>query len=180
MLSVRAGTLSLVVACLIAGCAPASSGQQGGQPATPRITPQASLSTQVATGVAVVREALAAQGIRLDPPIVPYRAAEPPGIAAAPRAVLQAGIGDPEGGYVMVYEFPDANTASARGTEFAEYLASGFGQTNYPLDAQFYLTQVGGTLIFTWWSSELAADRELARTAFEAISSVGAPIPVVK
>ncbi len=130
--------------------------------------------------MAVVRDALAEQGIRLDRPVVPYRPAEPPGIAVAPRAVLQAGIADPAGGYVMVYEFQDATTASARGTEFAEYLASGFGQTNYSLDAQFSLTQVGSTLIFTWWSSELAADRELARTAFEAISSVGVPIPIVK
>ncbi len=171
---------ALVVVPLIVGCAPATSGQGGGQPPTPRITPQASFTTQIASGVAVTRQALAARGIRLDPPIVPYRPAEPPGIAEAPRAILQAGIGDPEGGYVMVYEFADAATASARGAELAEYLASGFGQTNYPLDAQFSLAQVGGTLIFTWWSSELAADRELARAAFEAISSVGTRIPVVK
>jgi len=174
----RLMTTALVVG-LMAGCAPASSGQEGGQPATPRTTPQASFSTQVASGVAVVRRALADAGIRLDPPVVPYRPAEPPGISTAPRAVLQAGIGDPQAGYVMVYEFPDANTASARGAEFADYLESGFGQTNYPLDAQFSLAQLGGTLIFTWWSSELAADRDLARAAFDAISSVGAQIPIV-
>lgn len=170
----------LMVVSLIAGCAPATSGQQGGQRPTPRVTPQASFTTQIASGVAVIRTALADQGIRLDPPIVPYRAAEPPAVSTTPRAVLQAGIGDPEGGYVMVYEFPDAATASTRGAEFADYLESGFGQTNYPRDAQFSLAQVGGTLIFTWWSSELAADRELARTAFEAIASVGTRIPLVK
>ncbi|MDQ3554314.1 MAG: hypothetical protein M3395_07895 [Chloroflexota bacterium] len=171
--------LTLMVAAVVAGCAPASSGQEGGQQATPRSTPQVSFSTQISSGVAVIRRALAEQGIRLDPPIVSYRAAEPPGIAAAPRAVLQAGIGDPQGGYVTIYEFADAETANARGAEFADYLQSGFGQTNYPLDAQFSLAQLGGTLIFTWWSSELAADRELARTAFETISSVGAGIPIV-
>ena len=175
----RVMVLALTVACLVAACAPASSGQEGGQAPTPRTTPQASFSTQISSGVAVVRRALADVGVRLDPPIVPYRPAEPPGIATVPRAVLQAGIGDPEAGYVTIYEFADANTASARGAEFAAYLESGFGQTNYPLDAQFSLSQLGGTLIFTWWSSELAADRELARTAFDAISSVGVRIPIV-
>ncbi len=172
-------TLTLMVAAVVAGCAPASSGQEGGQAPTPRTTPQASFSTQISSGVAVVRRALTDVGIRLDPPVVPYRAAEPPGIAAVPRAVLQAGIGDPEAGYVTIYEFADSDTANVRGAEFADYLESGFGQTNYPLDAQFSLAQLGGTLIFTWWSSELAADRELARTAFQAISSVGVPIPIV-
>lgn len=177
----KGGTSALLfgVTCLVAGCAPATNDQRGGQPTTPLITPQASFSTQVASGLAVVRRALADVGIRLDPPVVPYRPAEPPGISTAPRAVLQAGIGDPQAGYVMVYEFPDANTASARGAEFADYLESGFGQTNYPLDAQFSLAQLGGTLIFTWWSSELAADRDLARAAFDAISAVGVRIPIV-
>ncbi len=175
----RLAALVVAAACLVVGCAPATSGQQGGQPATPRVTPQASFSTQIASSVAVLRRALADHGIRLDPPIVSYRPAEPPGISNAPRAVLQAGIGDPEGGYVTIYEFADANVASARGAEFAEYLEGGFGQTNFPLDAQFSLTQLGGTLIFTWWSSELAADREQARTAFDAISSIGARLPIV-
>jgi len=175
----RATALVIGLSCLVAACAPASSGQEGGQAPTPRTTPQASFSTQISSGVAVVRRALADVGVRLDPPIVPYRPAEPPGIATVPRAVLQAGIGDPQAGYVTIYEFADADTASTRGAEFAEYLESGFGQTNYPLDAQFSLAQLGGTLIFSWWSSELAADRELARTAFDAISSVGVRIPIV-
>ncbi len=179
MTASRIRALTLVVAAVVAACAPTSSGQEGGQQATPRTTPQASFSTQISSGVAVVRQALTDVGIRLDPPVVPYRSAEPPGIAAAPRVVLQAGIGDPQGGYVTIYEFADADTANVRGAEFADYLESGFGQTNYPLDAQFSLAQLGGTLIFTWWSSELAADRELARMAFDAVSSVGTRIPIV-
>lgn len=173
-------TVTAVTIAPTAGCAPTTSGQAGGQPPPPRSTPQASLSTQIAGTVALVRASLNAEGIRLDAPIVAYQPAEPASISAAPRSVLQADVRDPSAGYVMVYEFPDAASAAARGAEFAEYLESGFGQTNYPLDAQFSLSQVGGTLVFTWWSAERAADRERARVGFQAVASVGVTIPVVK
>jgi hypothetical protein len=171
---------ALLCGLLVGACAPASSGQAGGQRPTPRTTPQSSLSPQMAGTVSLLRSALRSEGIRIDRPIVPYQPAEPAGIADTPRAVLQADVGDPNGGYVMVYESVDAATAARRGTEFATYLESGFGQTNYPLDAQFSLSQVGSTLIFTWWSSERSADRERARAAFDAVARVGDTIEIVK
>jgi len=175
----RIGFVALL-ALAITACAPASSGQQGGQPPTPRVTPQSSFSPQIEGTVALLRSALAARAMRLDPPIVPYRSGEPAALASVPRAVLQIDVGDPSGGYVVIYELPDGGTAATRGAEFADYLESGFGQTNYPLDAQFSLTQVGGTIVFTWWSAERAADRARAQAAFEAVGSVGQEIPIVK
>ncbi len=171
---------ALLCGLLVGACAPASSGQAGGQRPTPRRTPQSSLSPQMAGTVSLLRSTLGASGIRLDPPIVPYQPAEPAAIAETPRAVLQADVGDPSAGYVIVYESVDAATAARRGAEFAAYLESGFGQTNYPLDAQFSLSQVGSTLVFTWWSSERSADRERARAAFDAIARVGETIEIVK
>ena len=79
-------------------------------------------------------------------------------LTQTPRTVLQVVGSDPEQGYVVIYELPDAAAATAAGTELARYLASGFGQTNFPLDAQFYVAQVGETLVFTWYSSERAED----------------------
>ncbi len=172
--------LGLMATVAVAGCAPESSGQQGGQPAVPQVTPEASYSAQIAGTALLVTNALAAVGIRADPPSVPYVSGEPADIATAQRIVLQADVHDPNGGYVVIYEFTDPATSATRGAEFASYLESGFGQTNFPIDAQFSLTEVGGTLIFTWWSSDNASDRDTARTAFDAIASVGVPITIVK
>jgi hypothetical protein len=175
-------TLAVAVVAVAAavGCAPPSSGQQGGAPPVPRITPQASLSAEMAATADLLTDALAAEGIRLDPPPVPTQPGEPSSLASAPRALLQADVHDPGAGYVLIYQLPDATTAAARGAEFADYLESGPGQVNFPLDTQFSLAQVGSTLVFTWWSREGSADRALAERAFDTIASIGAPIPIVK
>ena len=168
------GLLALVVcACL----GPAGAGGPGG-PTLP--TPQASLSAQIQGTVSLINAALAQEGFRMDPPIAPYRPSEPADLTTAPRAVFQVSTADTAQGYVIVYELPDAATATARGHELASYLGGGFGQTNFPMDAQFSIGQVGATLIFTWWSRDLSSDKEAAEAAFDAVSSVGQPIPVVK
>ena len=109
--------------------------------------------------LALLQNALAGGGYRLDQPIAPYQAAEPGSFAGVPRSVYQISTPDPDAGFVVIYEFPDAATASARGQELAAFLGSGFGQTNYPFDAQFAVSQVGGTIIFTWWSADQVLGR---------------------
>jgi hypothetical protein len=180
MTTKRAWLVALVMVGALAGCmAPGPAQPQGnGGPALP--TPQASLSLQVEGTAAVVRQALAQAGLQLNPPIQPYRPSEPAGLAMVPRAVLQENLADPDQGYVIIYEFPDVTTATDRGRELATYLGSGFGQTNYPLDAQFAITQVGGTIVFTWWSKERSSNDQLAEAGFNAVASVGQPIPVLK
>ena len=185
MTRVRAAAAGLTAVLLLAGCFAPGGGDQPGPPGPPLPTPQASLSAQVDGTVSLVRAALAKANLQLDTPVVPYRPSEPVGLAAAPRAILQvtlpgAGAMDPDQGYVMVYDLTSTAVATDRGQELAAYLGSGFGQTNYPLDAQFAISQVGGTIVFTWWSASRAADDALAQTAFDAVASVGQPIPVTK
>lgn len=167
----------LATAVVAAGCTSAS---QAPATAAPRPTPQASLTGELAGTVAALTRALAGAGIRLDRAATVVQPSEPPGIAAAPRALLQADVRDADGGYVLVYRFADPATAASRGAEFRDYLESGPGQVNYPLDAQFALSQLGGTIVFTWWSPERAADRERAELAFETVAAVGQPIQIVK
>lgn len=181
----RATAAGLAAVMLLAGCFAPGGGDQPGAAGPTLPTPQASLSTQVDGTVSLVRAALARAGLQLDTPVIAYRPSEPAGLATAPRAVLQvtlpgAGAMDPDQGYVLVYDLTSTATATDRGLELAAYLGSGFGQTNYPLDAQFAIAQVGGTLVFTWWSASRASDDALAQSAFDAIASVGQPIPVVK
>jgi hypothetical protein len=172
-LALAAGALGLLT-----GCGGLFTAQVDEGPPLP--TPQVSLSTGVAGTVSSLTAALGAAGIGFFPPITPYRPSEPESLVGAPRAVYQAGIGDPAQGYVMVYQLTDASAAGIAAQELATYLASGFGQTNYPTDTQFHVATDGSTVIFTWWSREHAADAEVAETAFDAIGTVGVPIRVVK
>lgn len=177
---VRAACAGLAALLLFAGCFAPSGGDQPG-PAGPSLpTPQVSLSTQVDGTVSLVRQALAQAGLQLNPPVTAYRPSEPAGLATSPRAVFQESVADPDQGYVLIYDLSDTATATDRGKELAAYLGSGFGQTNYPLDAQFAISQVGGTLVFTWWSASRSSNDALAEAAFSAVASVGQPIPVVK
>ena len=174
---------ALALAALLAsGCAPLSRpGAAGGQAGGATVpTPQTSLSPQVAATAGAVTNVLAASGYRVSQLNRPYRPSEPGSLGLVPRAVFQADVGDPDQGYVVIYEFADAAGAAAGGREMATYLASGFGQTNYPPDAQFSVSQVGATLVFTWWSPDRSSDDARSRGAFEAVGRVGQPIPVSK
>ena len=130
--------------------------------------------------LALLRNALADAGYRLDPPRVPYRPSEPAGLTDAPRTVVQVALADPEDGFVVVYQLPDEEAAGNAASELASYLGSGFGQTNYPLDAQFSVAQVGSTVVFTWLSRDRAGDPDAAQGAFDVIRTVGRQVPVQK
>lgn len=182
----RATVMAVVVTAIaVAGCVPDNRAAAPGNddpavigPALP--TSQTSPSPQIAATAALGSAALQAQGRRLDPAIVPYRPSEPESLSEAPRAVYQVDLADRDQGYVVIYELPDVGAAGDRGREFGAYLGNGFGQTNYPLDAQFALSQVGGTLLFTWWSPARSSDDDAARRAFEAVAAIGQPIAIVK
>ncbi len=176
----RAAALGLAAAILLGGCLGSGNAGGGGGAGPTLPTPQASLSAQIQGTRAVLTSAMAATGFRLDPPVMPYRPGEPADLVEAPRAVFQASIPDANQGYVVIYELPDPGTATTRGQEFASYLGGGFGQTNFPVDAQFSLSQIGSTLIFTWWSSALATNKPAAQAAFDAIRGVGQPITITK
>jgi hypothetical protein len=172
--------VAVLVIVLLAACGTGTATRPGAGGPAAAPTPQVSLSAQMQGTAALLRTALARVGRRVGPAVGPYRPSEPGSFADAPRAVLQADVGDANEGLIVIYEFADPATAAARGQEFADHLESGFGQTNYPLDAQFALGQVGGTLVFTWWTREGSADPAAAEAAFDAVASVGLPIPVVK
>jgi hypothetical protein len=176
----RIFAVAAVAAALFGGCLGTGDAGAGAGAGPTLPTPQASLSAQIQGTVAVLGRALTAAGFRLDPPIVPYRPGEPPTLVDTPRAVFQTSIPDANQGYVVIYELSDPGTATVRGQELASFLGGGFGQTNFPVDAQFSISQVGITLIFTWWSRALATDKTAAAAAYDAVRSVGQPIPVTK
>lgn len=175
---------ALAVLLLVAACGPPGGGSPA--PRTPAgtadelATPMASLTPVVAGTFGALRNVLAPAGYRVDVLARPYRPAEPLELSRVPRAVLQVDVADPDGGFVVIYEFADSAMARQQGETFARYLGSGFGQTNFPLDAQFAVQQVGPTIVFSWWSRELSAEPERAQGAFDLISAFGQPIEVRK
>jgi hypothetical protein len=181
----RAGAaLGLVLAMVLVGCGtPVQSAVPAATtgPSTPAPqTPMAVLSPHVQAALAAVQRRLAEQGITLEQSGTDYRPAEPGVVQPVPRAVFRVTQADPNAGWVVIYDLGQPDTAIETGRAFASYLGSGFGQTNYPRDAQFTLNQVGGALVFTWWSPGQSADPDRARAAFEAIQLVGQSVPIVR
>ena len=138
------------------------------------------LSPQVQAALAAVQRRLAEQGMTLEQSGSDYRPAEPDVAQQVPRAVFRVTQLDPNSGWVVIYDLGQPDVAVETGRAFARYLGSGFGQTNYPRDAQFTLNQVGGALVFAWWSPGQSADPDRARAAFEAMQLVGQPLPIVR
>jgi hypothetical protein len=170
------------VVCLIVvgGCYGSATSDQNDNAGPSLPTPLASLPGEVQGTLALVQEALAPLNISLAPPAQPYRPSEPAGLVTAPRSVQQETLAEPDLGYVVIYDLPDQASAADRARELAAYLGSGFGQTNYPVDAQFAISQVGDTVIFTWWAPSRAGGDPVPEQAFDAVSGVGQPVPVLK
>jgi len=127
-----------------------------------------------------VTDALRSAGIVAAPAVVPYRPAESPLLAAAPRVVLQAILpGDDTHGFVAIYDFADAAGAYAAGMEMAGYLASGPGRIQFPNDAKHVIRQVGSTVVFYTWSPATSPEAEAATVA-TALETLGLEIPIVR
>ena len=143
-------------------------------------TPLRSFDASLSATVELLRGAMNQVGTRLNVAIRPYRPSEPQPLLQIPRAVLRADLADPDDGFVLVYDFSDAAAAAQGGQELADYLASGFGQTNFPVDAQFSVGTLNDTVVFAWWSRSRSDDPTRAEAVFDAAASVGAAIKVLK
>jgi hypothetical protein len=174
----------LLAAALLAlaavSCTAPGERPRGQGPGAPVATPFLSLTPSLAGTVDELRGAVAQSGYRLDTALVPYRPSEPASLADAPRTVLRASTPDTRQGFVVVYQLDDEATAAERAADLAGHVGSGFGQTNYPSDAQFHVAHVRDTVVFTWWSRAGAGDDAAAERVFEAVRAVGTEVPVRK
>jgi hypothetical protein len=141
-------------------------------------TPSASESPAIAQTRLLVQNALGAASYILTVPTVPFRPPESPMLATAPRAVYQVALPtDPTHGYIVIYEFPDTQTAYTAGQEMAGYLASGPGRVQFPPDTKHVLQLVGTTLIFNSWSPANSPGPDGARIQ-QILGTVGQSIPI--
>jgi hypothetical protein len=151
-----AARLTLVVASLAilaVGCGIGANATATASFAPPTVGPSTGTTAAVSQTRAALAAALAAKSLQLGDPKVPFRPPESARLAVAPRAVYQVVLpADPGHGFVSVYEFPDAAAAATAGKEQADYVASGPGRVQFPLDARFVIRQLGTTIVFYAWS----------------------------
>ena len=109
---------------------------------------------------------------------VPFRPPESPTLSTAPRAVYQALLpADPEGGYIVVYEFSDPDRASQAAQEQAAYLATGPGRVQSSLDQVDVLRVAGSTVVLYSWIPGAAQDPQ-APDVQRALETLGYGVPV--
>jgi hypothetical protein len=145
--------------------------------------PPAGATTGTAGGAAAVTRAevvraLAAQGLQVEDATRPFRPAEAPAVATAPRIVVRAILADdPDHGLIVVYELSSPQAASAAAAEQATYIASGVGRVQFPNDARFVLRVVGSTVVFFSWSPAGSPDPRTAAIA-TALETLGLAVTI--
>jgi hypothetical protein len=154
----QAGVFLVVATLALAACGLGATGvPRSVAPAS--VEPVATVSAAVGQTRATIGAALAREQIELQDSTQPFRNAESRRLAAAPRAVFQAILpDDPDGGFIVVYEFRDSGAAVDAGNEFAGYLGTGTGRIQFPLDAQHTIRQLGTTLIVYSWAPSTSPD----------------------
>jgi hypothetical protein len=141
---------------LLSGCGIAANG--AAQP-TVALTPQVSLSSSLALCRNQLVTTLSAAGLQRIQPGSAVRPGESPLLTVAPRAVGQVLLpGDPDHGFIVLYEFPDPASAYAAAQQQAAYIGSGEGRIQFVPDTKFTLRQDGSCVLFYNWSPSASTD----------------------
>jgi hypothetical protein len=169
----------VVLAALLAGCGRGF--EAGGLGAVPDAeTPRPSAGAAAQGTLAALRDALAVGGFAIAPARREFQPAQPAALLQVPRSAYQVGLADPDGGVVILYEFPTSEAAGAGAQALADYLSSGPGKINFAGDTAFHVAHLGPTAILAWFSESQSTDPQAAKGAFDLVSTVGAEVPVLR
>jgi hypothetical protein len=172
----RAGAAVLIalgIAAAVSGCGIGASTAVPSFSTAP-VGPEATVSPAVEQTRVAIASALEGAGLQLQDARQPFRPGESQRLAVAPRAVYQVVLPqDPDGGYIVVYEFRDAAAAVDAGNEYAGFVGSGGpGKVQFPTDAQHTIRQVGTTLIVYSYAPSISPDPGSAKVA-DALKTLG-------
>lgn len=155
--------IAVAAAGVVAGCGVGANASPASF-SVPSVGPSAAVTGATGQTRGAIATALASvpSGIQFGDATRPYLPPESGRLRNAARAVFQVVLPDqPDGGYLVVYEFADSNAAIDAGNEEAGYLGTGPARVSFPRDAQHVLRQLGPTLIlFTWSPSDPDATAE--------------------
>jgi hypothetical protein len=125
-----------------------------------------------------VARALAAEGLQVEEVSRPFRPAEAPAFATAPRILLRAILpDDPDHGLLVIYEFSGPTVATTAAEEQAAYIASGIGRVQFPNGARFVIRVVGSTVVFFSWSPAGSPDPRTTAIA-KALETLGLGVAI--
>jgi hypothetical protein len=168
-----AALVALTLALVAGGCAiePKTTYPPSGT------TPQPVGDAVNATKQAVIG-ALAAAGLQAAESVKPYRPAEGPLLAAAPRSIVQAALpDDPDHGFIAIYALDSPNAALAAAHDQATWVTGPTGRMNFPLHSRFVLRTLGSTVIFFWWLPGSSADARLEQVG-PALETIGEGVTI--
>jgi len=138
------------------------------------VGPAATVSPAVEQTRVAIASALAGANLQLQDAKQPFRPAESQLLMNAPRAVYQVVLPqDPQGGYIVVYEFRDSGAAVDAGNEYAGFVGSGGpGKVAFAVDALQTIRELGTTLIVYSYSPSTSPDPGSAQIA-DALKTLG-------
>jgi hypothetical protein len=166
----------LWLSLLAAGCAPVE--EPGRTLPVASIGPAQTVSPAVNQTRSELVRVLADHRLVLTDTQAPIRPVESPLLVGAPRAVYQVVLPkDPTRGYIVVYEFPDSNSAAEAAAEEQHYLATGPGRIQSPQGSIQVLRQVGVTVILYDWLPGAAQD-PAAPEIQVALETLGVGFPI--
>ena len=145
----------------------------------PSVGPAATAGPAAAQTRGAIAAAMSAVAVQLGDATRPYRPAESGRLLNAPRAVYQVVLPDqPDAGFIVVYEFPDATAAAEAATDQAAYLATGPARVQTPFGTRHVMRLIGSTVVLYSWVPDVVADQRQPeiQPALETLG-VGVPIP---
>lgn len=164
----------LLTACAPAGDAPPPS--TGAAPASQ--APTRSVGPAVAQTRADLVRVLGTKNLVLQDSQAQFRPPEDARFTTTPRALYQVILPQaPAEGFIVVYEFADATTASQAATEQAAYLATGPAKVQSPFGSRHIIRLVGSTVVVYSWVPEGAED-PLQPDIQAALETLGTGVPV--
>jgi hypothetical protein len=167
---------SLWLSLVAAGCATTEAPGQTFPVAS--IGPAMTVSPAVSQTRAELVRVLADHQLVLTDTQAAVRPVESPLLVSAPRAVYQVILPkDPTKGYIVVYEFPDSNSAAEAAAEEQHYLATGPGRIQSPQGSVQVLRQVGVTVVLYDWLPGASQDPS-APEIQQALETLGVGFPV--
>ena len=168
--------LGLSLVSVAAGCA--TTDEPGRTFPVASIGPAMTVSPAVNQTRAELVRVLADHHLVLTDTQAPVRPPESPMLVTAPRAVYQVVLPrDPTKGFMVVYEFPDSNTAAQAAAEEQGYLATGPGRIQSPQGSIQVLRQVGVTVVLYDWLPGAAQD-PAAPEIQPALETLGTGFPI--
>jgi hypothetical protein len=156
---------ALGVALGVAGCGVAANTAPASVPVA-SAGPSARAGGATATTLGAIRTTLSGVAVQLGESTRPFRPPESSRLQDAPRTVYQAVLpNQPDAGFIVVYEFPDAAAATDAGNEEAGYLGTGPARVEAPLGTQYVLRALGPTLIVFQWLPAASSDATTSQIA---------------